>query len=69
MNSPHFPVLTPGILSGLASRQTPPRGASRTARFVTQSHALGGPVASPKTLVIATAIAIVVYLIGCRLSE
>ncbi len=34
-----------------------------------QSHALGGPIASPRALIIAAAIAVAVYLLGCRLSD
>ena len=42
---------------------------SRSSRFVTQSHALGAPMASPTSLLVAAAIAVAVYLVGRRLVD
>ena len=58
-------LLRVGAPLQLQRLERPPR---RT-RFVTQSHALGRPKASPLALMIAAAVAIAVYLLGCRLSD
>ena len=42
---------------------------SRPQRFVMESHALGASRLRPGALLIATGIAVVLYLIGRRLSE
>ncbi len=75
MRSPDT-VGLPGILPGTSSTATSRMarlpttfGAARHARFTQQSHALGGPVASPRSVLIGTAIAVALYWIGCRLSE
>lgn len=66
----HF-NLTPGILvDGASRRSTASANDDRhLARFVTQSHALGVPMANPRALFIAAAIAVALYLIGRRLSH
>lgn len=66
----HF-NLAPGILVGaLSRRSTAPANDDRHAtRFVTQSHALGRPIANPQALLIAAAIAVALYLIGRKLSD
>ena len=64
----HPSFVTPGI--GLGARR-PTNSANddrRNARFVTQSHALGAPAASPRALLIAAAVAVAVLVIGYRLS-
>ncbi len=42
---------------------------SRSPRFVTQSHALGAPMANPASLIVAAAIAVAVYFVGRRLVD
>ena len=61
-------LATPGI--GLGSRR-PTASANDDgghARFVTQSHALGAPIATPRALLIAVAVAVAVFVIGFRVS-
>lgn len=41
----------------------------RSSRFVTQSHALGTPLANPAALAVAAAIAVALYLVGRKLSD
>jgi hypothetical protein len=71
MTSPHASLMTPGIAVGLGSRRTTDSANDdrRNARFVTQSHALGAPIASPRALIIAAAVIVAVLLIGFRLSS
>ncbi len=64
---PIDPSTTPGILTGM-SRRGANADAGRSTRFVTQSHALSAPVASPRSVFIAATIALAIYLIGRRLS-
>jgi|GEM_PF-2421958 len=67
----HPSLVTPGIGVGLRSRR-PTSSANdegRGARFVTQSHALGGPIASPRSLLIAAAVVVAIFVIGWRLSD
>jgi hypothetical protein len=61
----------PGILSGVPFRRRalPTHEATRPSRFVTQSHALSAPIASPRSMFIALTVAIALYLIGRRLSD
>ncbi len=46
-----------------------PQRSSTSARFVTQSHALGTPMANPASLIVAAAIAVAVYFVGRRLAD
>ncbi len=46
-----------------------PERSGTSARFVTQSHALGAPMASPASLIVAAAIAVAVYFVGRRLVD
>jgi hypothetical protein len=64
----HPSLVTPGI--GLGSRRptTSANDGRHNGRFVTQSHALGAPIASPGALLIAAAVAVAVFVIGFRLS-
>lgn len=60
-------LVTPGIDS-----RRPTASASddrRMVRFVTQSHALGAPAASPGALLIAAAVAVAIFVLGLRLSR
>lgn len=41
----------------------------RPARFVTQTHAIGAPMAQPRSLLVAGLIAFALYLLGRRLSH
>lgn len=71
MTYPHHSIVTPGIGIGLGLRRatTSANDERRNARFVTQSHALGAPIASPRALLIAAAVALAVFVIGLRLSR
>lgn len=46
-----------------------PERTTTSSRFVTQSHALGAPMASPASLIVAAAIAVAVYFVGRRLVD
>lgn len=46
-----------------------PERTSNSKRFVTQSHALGTPMANPASLIVAAAIAVAVYFVGRRLAD
>ena len=59
---------SPGILTGGTGRVRSAT-ASNAGRFVTQSHALSTPIASPRSLFIAATIAVALYWIGRRISE
>jgi hypothetical protein len=59
---------SPGIVSGSNGRQRP-TFPTKPARFVTQSHSLSAPIASPRSLFIAATIAVALYWIGRRISE
>ncbi len=67
----HPSILTPGILAGVGSRRSTASANDdrHTARFVTQSHVLGARIANPRALFIAAAIAVALYIIGCKLSD
>lgn len=71
MRPTEHPDLGVGTAPGPASGRTIHRvdHGMRPGRFVMQSHALGAPIASPRALIIAAAIAVAVYLLGCRLSD
>lgn len=70
MRSIDLSKLTPaGLSSVVAPHRLRPERRPKPMRFVTQSHALGRPMASPTALIIAAAVAIAVYLLGCRLSD
>jgi hypothetical protein len=62
--------LTPGITAGAPRRPMPstirPR---KSARFVTTSHSLSAPAASPSGVLVAATIAIALYFLGRRLSD
>ena len=60
----------PGILSGFGKRpmERSARAGRHASRYVAESHALGQGPASPGALITAAAIALVLFLIGRRLS-
>jgi hypothetical protein len=62
------PALSPGITSGGNARHRPV-APMKPSRFVTQSHALSTPIASPRGLFLAATIAVALYWVGRRLSE
>ncbi len=64
----HHSLVTPGIELGWRRSTASANDDGSHARFVTQSHALGGPVATPRALLIAAAVAIAVFVVGFRLS-
>ena len=64
-----LPKLSPGVLSRIASPRLVRARRPKPSRFVMQSHALSRPIANPKALLIAAAIAIALYLVGHRLSD
>ncbi len=57
----------PGVGRDLAMR--PAREASRHRRFVTQSHALGAPKASPRSLAVAAAVAVALFYVAKKLTD
>lgn len=59
--------LAPGF--GIYGSYRPSRDVRRTRRFVTESHALGAPIARPGPLLVAATVAIAVVLIARRLID
>ncbi len=57
----------PGLYRDRAMR--PAREAWRHRRYVTQSHALGAPIASPRSLAIAAAVAVALFFVARRLTD
>ena len=64
----HHSLVTPGIGDGSRRPTASANDDRRNARFVTESHALGAPIASPGALLIAAALAVAIFVIGFRLS-
>lgn len=52
-----------------AGAMRPARESFKQRRFVTQSHSLGAPIASPGSLAIAAAVVVGLYLIARRLID
>lgn len=66
------PMASSGSFGPYRSNETTgsrPERNLRSPRFVTQSHALGAPMAKPASLILAAAIAVAVYLVGRRLVD